>query len=169
MKNINIAISLVSIAIIAWLGFTGGNIQLHSLEIGYDSRSSKMWMHPIWLAGVPEEHTIVSGISGRALINTAIISSDYRGCLDWLIEHEIKHTQQFRALGIFMLILYPLDVALGDSLFNFEGRTPHDYSYWYFEHGMSLDEWRDMRLAAMWMPPDGWPNAWSFITLSVSP
>jgi len=108
MKNINIAISLVSIAIIAWLGFTGGNIQLHSLEIGYDSRSSKMWMHPTWIVEVDNWHSC-----GNGWFNVAIID---RNCIqdrDYLIPHELNHTYQWRGLGAWIIAAHTLERAFG--------------------------------------------------------
>lgn len=162
--------SALAAALLVSLAFTNATLHLYSVEVGFDGDS--VYVHPTWLARVDRDSIWLRGSQGIGLFNVAIVGYG-TGEPEWfVVKHEIVHTQQFRALGWWMVPLYLADNAVGSQLFNFEGNMGVDYwdewlnspSSWYT--GWYADALRDS-LDAMWSPPEGWQPRWSFLTVSL--
>lgn len=149
----NMLTSIAASALLVWLVLTGGDIQLHSLEVGYDSRPGEVWLHPTWIVEVDHRHPVLRGGLGMAWGNVAVVyqGNPRRILNDTVVQHELTHIQQFRALGPSLFLIAPLDAALNGQLLNIEGYTGSG----------------GMCISAMWVPKAGWPFLWSWLVISL--
>ncbi len=152
-RPVNALVSLAATAVLAWLGLTGGDVRLDALEVGgyYSAgEGGVVWVHPTWVVDVPYGHPVLNGRRGMAWGNVAVVATT--GASEpyarWIVEHELAHTRQFRALGWALFVLAPIDAWLGNRPFNFEGQAS-DHTF---------------ALTAMWAPPLSWPPLWSWIS-----
>ncbi len=162
----NTILSVASTCLLLWLSFTGGVPRLHEIEVAFDAETISI--HPTWVVNVPQGHPILGGAQGKALFNVAIVADETIECRQFVKEHEVIHTRQFRALGVWMLPLYLIDEAMNGRFLNFEGYVFLDTFLEAKSSGVAFGtHLYDWQLDLMWSPPEGWPNRWSLVSMPV--
>jgi len=142
-------LSILSVAFLLFFALQGGDVELHSLEMGINvtSESITVTCDPAFL--IWSDRLYPATWLGETFGNVAVVQSAYKGTQagEWIKQFELNHIVQYRALGWWN---YPLGFVL-----------PIDPSPW-------IVHWDDPSQADRieWLPPDGWVDMWRWLTIS---
>jgi len=144
-------LSILSVAFLAFFALQGGDVQLHSIEMGFsaDSQGVTVTIDPAFV--VWSDIPLVRHAMGETFGNVSAVQRCWRGTIDgdYVRNYEVNHIKQYYALS---WMIYPFSL-FGDIesprtvIANFNDPTQPNRT--------------------MWLPPDSWINQWSFISFSV--
>ena len=141
--------SILSVGFLLFFALQGGDVSLHSIEVGFsaDSESVTITVDPAFLVWSDQMYPVCWG---ETFGNVAVVWKPLRGTMqgDWVKRFELNHIAQYRALGWWIMpasFILPID--------------PRDYN---------PQHWDDLTEAdrVEWLPPDGWPTAWHFLSFN---
>ena len=146
-------LSILSVAFLLFFAFQGGQVELHSLDIGFsaDSRGVTFTIDPAFVVWCPSasmrEIRHIAGTFG----NTILMDKHLRHSIycKYILEHESNHVRQFYALGWFF---FPAKYIV-----NIE---PRSYAHINWSDPTEPDR-------TMWLPPEGWIDQWHFLSITV--
>lgn len=142
-------LSILSVGFLLFFAFQGGDVQLHSIEVGFsaDSQGVTVTVDPEWL--VWADRLYPASWLGETFGNVSVVQSKYRGTKAgaWITEFELNHIKQYRALGWWN---YPLGFILPID-------PQPTIIHWY-------DPFEPDRIE--WLPPAQFFQSWHFLTLS---
>ena len=144
-------LSILSIAFLAFFAFQGGDVELHSLEVGFsaDSQGVTVTVDPAFLIWADKMYP--ASACGVTFGNVAVVDSSLRNTIygPWVQRFELNHILQYRALG---WLQYPAKFIMPID--------PHSYQPQRWYDPSEADE-------VEWLPPSWFPQLWHFITFSV--
>jgi len=143
-------LSILSVGFLLFFALQGGDVTLHSLELGVVTTPDgvRITIDPAFLVYADQMYPVCAG---ETFGNVAVIHSPLRGTRyeEWVKRFELNHIIQYRALGWWsypaMLIL-PID--------------PHAYQPQHWDDPTEAD-------GIMWLPPDWWRDQWHWLTINV--
>lgn len=144
-------LSLLSVIVLGFFIFQGGDIELYSLELGFSATPDgvRMTIDPAWV--VWSDTMYRQDDLGESFGNVAVIKRSIRNTVygEWVKRFEINHIIQHRALGWWH---YAAKLVM-----------PLDPMYYQPKH------WDDPTEAdrVEWLPPDDWVDVWHFLSFSV--
>jgi hypothetical protein len=144
-------LSILSVAFLLFFALQGGDVQLHSIEVGIVTTPDgvRVTIDPAFL--VYADRLYPRAWLGETFGNVAVVQSAYKNTQagEWIERFELNHIIQYRALGWWN---YPLGLVL-----------PIDPS-------PKIVHWNDPSQADRieWLPPDGWRDVWHFCSISFS-
>ena len=137
-------LSILSCAFLLFFALQGGDVELHSIEVGFsaDSQGATVTIDPAFLVYADRMYP---PCSGEAFGNVAVVWNHFRGTVEgeWIKRFELNHIIQYRALGLLADVakyVLPLDPP------------PHCYSQ------QVDDPSQPDRIE--WLPPDGFVDMW---------
>ena len=140
--------SILSVAFLLFFAFQGGDVELHSIEVGFsaDSEGVTVTVDPAWL--VWADRLYPASAWGETFGNVAVVDRSIQGTIygPWVQRFETNHILQYQALGWWSYLV---------GFF-----VPIDPMYY------APQRWGDPGEAdeVEWLPPDKWVNQWSFIS-----
>ena len=143
-------LSLLSSLVLLGCVLIGADVHLYSVSVEIGEEIS---IHPIFWAELSEEQMYTIGCHGFCVGNVvatiregegAYQDVQPRGAIDCVLPHELVHTEQWRALGMWHLVAWVVLPLEPPGIYNWACPAT-------FVNGM-------------WKPPEGWENQWSFIT-----
>jgi hypothetical protein len=148
-------LGLVSAAYLVMAILSGADVALNGIEIDASITSShaSVSIHPTFLIWTESELFYRICGAGMAYGNVAIFSMRYKNEIEnaglsfnRIIEHEKRHLEQFRALGI---LAWP--------------------AKWFLPIEPTHVDWDNpfVELEEMWEPPQWWPFQWTFLRLYI--
>ena len=135
-------LSILSVAFLLFFAFQGGQVELHSLDIGFsvDSEQASITIDPAFIVWTDFDRLGWHSLSGATFGNVMLIRNYYRNHDGSIFAYEFNHVRQFRALGWFIYpAQYFIPIEAPDIC------TP------------TLE----------WLPPKGWKDEWHFIALTI--
>ena len=142
--------SILSVGFLLFFALQGGDVELHSIEVGFsaDSESMTITIDPAFL--VWSDHLYPSSWLGETFGNVAVVRRDLHDTQagDWIKRFELNHIIQYRALGWWSYpagLFFPVDPQ------------------------PELIHWNDPSETDRieWLPRSAWPNLWHFISLKI--
>ena len=143
-------LSILSVGFLLFFALQGGDVQLHSIEVGIVTTPDgvRITIDPAFLVYADRMYP---PCSGETFGNVAVVWSSLRGTEqeEWVKRFELNHIIQYRALGWWS---YPAKFVI-----------PIDPMHYQLQH------WDDPSEAdrIMWLPPDGFVDMWHFVSFSV--
>ena len=145
-------LSVLSTALLLVFCVAGDEITLDNLSVDFSISSSGIALdiNPTWLVWVSQERVFNYGGNALAYGNVIVAGEHIRGgeWEEYVINHELIHVAQFRALGWW---IYPAEYVL--DIEQPKGITTN-----------GNDPTQPGR--TMWAPPEWWSDQWSFITIT---
>ena len=144
-------LSILSCAFLLFFALQGGDVHLHSIEVGFsaDSQRATVTIDPAFV--VWTDVMVYPDSWGETFGNVSAVRRYMRGTIygEWIKRFELNHIKQYRALGWWQ---YPAKLIVSI-----------DPLYYRPQH------WDDPSEAdrVEWLPPDGWCDLWHFISFSV--
>jgi len=144
-------LSIISVGFLLFFALQGGDVELHSIEIGLSATFDgvRVTVDPVWI--VWANPLLYTKHCGFTFGNVAVIEKDDRGTFygSYILAHENNHIEQFQALG---WLIYP-------ARFLVDIEPPKNIR----------QNWNDPSQPdhTMWLPPNGWRDLWHFFSLSV--
>jgi len=147
--------SLLSVAFLAFFILQGGDVSLHSVEVGFsaDSQGTTVTIDPALVIYTDKLDSIgMDKYPAGSVGNVIFMRSYYKDHPSpYLMAWELNHLEQYKALGL-----------------------------WYFpaQFIFPVDPWRAVMLhyedpsepsKIMWLPPTGWTDLWHFCSLRINP
>jgi len=145
-------LSILSVAFLLFFALQGGDVELHSIEVGFsaDSQGATVTIDPAFVVYTDNLNSIgLNDYPAGSVGNVIFMRSCYKSHpSEYLWAWESNHLEQYRALGLWYFLAWfilPVDPAWSGP-FNHNDLTEPD--------------------RIMWLPPKGWVDQWRFITLS---
>jgi len=144
-------LSILSVGFLLFFALQGGDVQLHSIELGFsaDSQGVTVTIDPAF--AVWADRLYPNTWLGETFGNVAVVWRPLRNSLqgEWIKRFETNHIIQYRALGWWSYLA-------GFFL-------PIDPMYYIPQR------WDDPNEAdrVEWLPPDGFVDMWHFVSFSV--
>ena len=142
--------SILSVGFLLFFALQGGDVSLHSIEVGFsaDSESMTVTVDPAFLVWSDQMYP---PCSGETFGNVAVVWKPLRGTMqgDWVKQFELNHITQYRALGWWC---YPAKFIIPID--------PKNYAPRHWDDPTEVDR-------IEWLPPDEWIDMWHFVTFSV--
>ena len=145
-------LSILSCAFLLFFLVQGGDVELHSIELGFsaDSQGVTVTIDPSFL--VYADRIYPAFVSGETFGNVAVIYSNLRGTQyeEWIKRFELNHIKQYRALGWWIC---PATFVLQIDPYTYQPK-----------------HWNDPSEAdrVEWLPPKGWSDIWHFIHFDIT-
>ena len=143
--------SILSVAFLAFFLVQGGDVELHSIEVGFsvDSQGITVTVDPAFLVWADQLYP--SFVGGETFGNVAAVHRGYRDAATglWIKQFELNHIIQYRALSWWICpatLVLPID--------------PYSYNPQHWDDPSEADR-------IEWLPPDGWVNQWAFISFTL--
>ena len=143
--------SILSVALLAFFLVQGGDVSLHSIEVGFsvDSQGATVTIDPAFFVWADQIYP--TSACGVTFGNVAVALSNLRNTIygPWVQRFELNHIIQYRALGWWQ---YPAKL--------FVPIDPHSYQPQHWDNPFEADK-------VEWLPPSQFPRLWHFISFSV--
>jgi len=143
--------SILSVAFLAFFLVQGGDVSLHSIEVGFsaNSQGTTVTIDPAFFVWADRLYPAFA--AGETFGNVAVFHRRNQGTYmgPWIKRFELNHIIQYRALGWWC---YPAKYVMPID--------PYNYNPQHWDDPSEADR-------VEWLPPDGWNDIWHFVTLSV--
>jgi len=144
-------LSILSVGFLLFFMLQGGDVELHSIEVGFsaDSQGATVTIDPAFVVYTDNLNSIgLNSYPAGSIGNVIFMRSYYKlHPSEYLWAWESNHLEQYRALGLWYFLAWftlPVDPAWSGP-FHYDDPTEPD--------------------SIMWLPTDEWTDQWHFISV----
>ena len=142
--------SILSVAFLAFFLVQGGDVELHSIEVGFSANveGTTVTIDPAFF--VWADHLYPADWLGETFGNVAVVRRNLRDTQAgaWIKRFELNHILQYHALGWWSYLAgFFLSIDPSPNIIHWDDPNEAD--------------------RVEWLPLDGWSDIWHWLTLSV--